>query len=162
MISINITGDTPEQEAREFNALFTTPKNIYDDVEALTNLVDALSGEIAELEARTADSGWHDIPLKDGITAYNSDQRPAYRRIGEVVFLAGVFKGVTDANTDIAVLPEGFRPARKVILPFASIGQKINRMEILTDGTIRYSRSTIEPTVVENWHSIACCFSTVI
>lgn len=153
MIDIEERFDTVEEMQAFFRSIM--PTNIYDDVAELQQ-------KVAQLENRTADSGWHDIPLKDGITAYSSEQRPAYRRIGETVFLAGVFKGVTEHNTDIAVLPEGFRPARKVILPFASIGQKINRMEILTDGTIRYSRSTIEPTLVENWHSIACCFSTVI
>lgn len=59
MISINITGDTPEQEAQEFSALFT-PKNIYDDVAALieevaslTNLVDSLSGEVEAIDLNT-------------------------------------------------------------------------------------------------------------
>jgi len=59
MISINITGDTPEQEAQEFNALFT-PKSIYDDVAALieevaslTNLVDSLSGEVEAIDRDT-------------------------------------------------------------------------------------------------------------
>jgi hypothetical protein len=154
MISINITGDTPVQEVQEFAAMFSA-RNIYDDVAKL-------QADVADLRERTADSGWRDLQLKEGITAYSSDQRPVYRRIGEIVFLAGVFKGVTAINLDIATLPDGFRPARKVILPFAGIGQKINRMEILTDGTIRYSRSSIEPTTPENWHSIACCFSTVI
>lgn len=56
MISINITSETPEQEAQEFNALFT-PKNIYDDVAALieevgglTNLVDTLDGVVAGID----------------------------------------------------------------------------------------------------------------
>ena len=59
MISINITGDTPEQEAQEFSAMFT-PKNIYDDVAALieevaslTNLVDSLSGEVEAIDRDT-------------------------------------------------------------------------------------------------------------
>ena len=56
MIDIRISGDSPEQEVQEFNALLN-PKNIYDDVAALieevaslTNLTDSLSGEIETLD----------------------------------------------------------------------------------------------------------------
>ena len=129
--------------------------NIYDDVADLQT-------RVAALESRTEDSGWHTLPLASGITAYSADQTPCYRRIGSQVFLTGVFKGVEESNFVIATLPEGYRPAKKVILPFASIGQKINRMEVLPDGIIRYSRSTIEPTTAVNWHSIACSFSIAI
>lgn len=67
MISINITGDTPEQEAQEFSAMFT-PKNIYDDVAALieevaslTNLVDSLSGEVEAIDLNTLTKYSRDI-----------------------------------------------------------------------------------------------------
>ena len=128
---------------------------IYEDIEALKTRVSAL-------ESRTEDSGWKELSLATGVTAYSESQKPVYRRIGMTVYMAGVFKGIAGNDVVIGTLPEGYRPARKVILPFASIGQKINRMEILPDGTVRYGRSTIEPTIAENWHSVACSFSIVI
>lgn len=134
---------------------------IYERVDALEEVVTQLQSSINSLENNTADSGWKELPLADGVQAYSEAQKPVYRKIGKTVYMAGVFKGITGNDIVIGTLPEGYRPARKVILPFASIGQKINRMEVLTDGTVRYGRSTIEPTIVENWHSIACSFCTL-
>lgn len=105
------------------------------------------------------DSGWIDLPLNDGISAYSEAQKPRYRRIGKEVFLSGVFTGVTASNTNIATLPNGYRPSKKVIFAVAAVGQIISRISIDTDGTIAYNRSTIEPIVAENYHSIACNFN---
>lgn len=104
------------------------------------------------------DSGWLDLTLINGAIAYNEVQKPRYRKIGKDVFLSGVFKGVIQSNTDIAVLPSGFRPSKKIIVAIASGGQIISRMSIDTNGTIAYNRSTIEPVTSENYHSIACSF----
>lgn len=158
MLEIRITRETAEAEAKEFERIINgaTPASIYDDVAELQTKVAALE---TELNTVTHDTGWYTLELLNDVQAYNEAQKPMYRRIGKTVFLAGVFKNVTADNLQIAILPVGFRPSKKVILPFASMGQRINRMEILTDGTIQYSRSTIEPTVATNWHSIAGCFS---
>lgn len=156
MIQLSIYGETPEEEIREFRELFNSaavPRSVFDDIAQLQT-------DVSELKEATADSGWHTLTLINGAEAYNEAQKPMYRKIGKTVFLAGVFKGIEGSNIQIAKLPEGFRPSKKVILPFASIGTKINRMEILEDGIIQYSRSTTEPTVAANWHSIACSFST--
>lgn len=101
---------------------------------------------------------WTDLPLASGISAYSESQKPRYMRTNKTVFLSGVITGVTEHDTVIATLPSGFRPAKKVIVPIASVGQIISRMSIDTDGTISYNRSTIEPIIAANWHSIACCF----
>lgn len=121
--------------------------------------IDDLKRRVSALESETSDSGWNVLPLAEGITGYSTEQQPMYRKIGKTLYLSGVVRGISQSNMVIATLPENFRPSKKVILPFASIGQKINRMEIFTNGNIQYSRSTIEPTIEENWHSIACCFS---
>lgn len=104
------------------------------------------------------DSGWLDLPLADGITAYSEAQKPRYRRVGKEVFLAGVFKGVTAADTLVATLPAGFRPSKKVLIPVASVGQMLSRISIDTNGAITYNRSTTEPVIAENYHSLACSF----
>lgn len=154
MISLTISCETPEEEIREFTEIFARDsKSIYDDVAQLQT-------DVENLKAATADSGWHTLELLNDVLPYNEAQKPMYRKIGKIVFLAGVFKNIEGNNIPIAKLPEGFRPSKKVILPFASIGTKINRMEILEDGIIQYSRSTTEPTIIDNWHSIACSFST--
>lgn len=101
---------------------------------------------------------WTDLPLASGISAYSEAQKPRYMRTNKTVFLSGVITGLTEHDTVIATLPSGFRPAKKVIVPIASIGQIISRMSIDTDGTVSYNRSTIEPIIAANWHSIACCF----
>lgn len=104
-------------------------------------------------------TNWTELPLINGAEAYSEAQKPCYKRVGNEVFLSGVFKGVSASDTQIATLPVGFRPSRKVILTVAAIGQKIDRIEILADGVVRYNRSTIEPTTAENWHSIACNYN---
>lgn len=104
------------------------------------------------------DSGWLDLTLVNGATAYSESQKPRYRQIGKEIFLNGVFKGITESNITIATLPSGFRPSKKTIVAVASVGQMISRLTIDTDGTITYNRSTIEPITNENYHSIACTF----
>ena len=104
------------------------------------------------------DTGWNDITLNTGISAYSESQKPRYRRIGKEVFLTGVFTGVTSANVLIGTLPTDCRPSKKMLIPIASVGQIISRMTVDVDGTIMYNRSTIEPIVAENYHSLACTF----
>ena len=111
-------------------------------------------------EVDMTDSGWIDLPLASGITAYSEAQKPRYRKIGKTVFLSGVYKGVTSENTTIATLPSGYRPTYKVILPTFSVGQIASKISIETSGAIVLNRTTIEPVVAENWHSIACCFES--
>lgn len=101
---------------------------------------------------------WTDLPLASGISAYSESQKPRYMRTNKTVFISGVISGLTTNDTVIATLPSGFRPAKRVILPIASIGQMLSKISIDTDGTITYNRSTIEPIAAVNWHSIACCF----
>ena len=101
---------------------------------------------------------WTDLPLVSGISAYSEAQKPRYMRTNKTVFISGGITGLTAHDSLISTLPSGFRPSKRVILPVASVGQMISKISIDTDGTIVYNRSTIEPIVAVNWHSIACCF----
>lgn len=112
----------------------------------------------AWIEINSSDSGWLDLPLASGITAYNESQKPRYRRVGKTVFLSGVIKGVTASDVTVATLPNGYRPSKRVIVPIACVGQMIGKVSIDTDGSIILNRTTVEPVIAENWHSIACCF----
>jgi hypothetical protein len=116
------------------------------------------SGWGAWLEVGLTDSGWLDLPLATGITAYSDAQKPRYRKIGNTVFLNGVYKGAVGENVTVATLPTGYRPAKKAILATASVGQMFSKISIETNGEIVLNRTTVEPIVAENWHSIACCF----
>lgn len=109
-------------------------------------------------EVKHFDSGWIDLPLATAITAYSDAQKPRYRKIGKTVFLTGVYRGATAQNEVIATLPSGYRPTYKVIAATASVGQMIAKISIETNGEIILNRTTVEPIVSENWHSIACCF----
>lgn len=81
---------------------------IYEDLEALTDRVEALENQLTQ-----EDSGWIALPLADGVLAYNDSLTPKYRKIGNEVFLNGVVKNITAANTILGTLPEGFRPPRQ-------------------------------------------------
>lgn len=105
------------------------------------------------------DSGWLDLPLSTGITAYSDAQKPRYRKIGNEVFLSGVYRGVTGENVTIATLPSGYRPSKKIIVACASVGQIFTKLTIETNGEIILNRASIEPLISENWHSIACSFT---
>jgi len=105
------------------------------------------------------DSGWLDLPLATGITAYSEGQKPRYRRLGKEVFISGVLKGVTEKDQVVATLPVDYRPSKKVMLPVACVGQMVGKISLETNGEIILNRTTIEPVVAENWHSIACSFN---
>lgn len=133
---------------------------IYERVDLLEQNYNNLESDVMQIEEKMTDSGWIDLPLTDGITAYSEEQKPRYRKIGKDVFISGVLKGVTEKDTTVATLPEGFGPSKKVILPIASIGQMFTKMTVNTNGTIIFNRSSIEPVIEANWHSVACNFST--
>lgn len=116
--------------------------------------------KVAALEELNNDSGWLEIPLATGITAYSEEQAPRYRKIGKDVFLSGVLRGVTFKDQTVATLPVGFRPSKKVMFAVCSVGQMFTKMTVNTNGTIVLNRSSIEPVEAVNWHSIACNFST--
>lgn len=109
-------------------------------------------------EIINGDSGWRDLPLAEGIIPYSDYQRPRYRRIGKVVYISGVLRGVTGKDQTVATLPDGYRPSMKVMFAVPSVGQIITKMSVDTNGAVTLNRSTIEPITAENWHSIACSF----
>lgn len=135
--------------------------SIIDNLESTSN-TDALSANMGrELnntkQDKIVDSGWIDLVLTNGAVAYSTAQKPQYRKIGNVVYIRGVFKGVVSTPTTISQLPEGYRPAMKVIFPQMATGTRVDRMEYNTDGTIVYSTATT-PTEEATWHSLHSFF----
>lgn len=135
--------------------------NIIDSLDS-TSTTDALSANMGrELDNtkqdKIVDSGWLDLTLLNGAEAYSTAQKPQYRKIGSVVYIRGVFKGVTSTPTVIGQLPVGYRPACKVIIPQMATGTRVDRIEYNTDGTINYATATIV-TEEATWHSLHTSF----
>lgn len=91
---------------------------IYEDVAELQEQVAALQSAMAQVQGQInnlapSDSGWIVLPLAGDVQAYSDDLTPKYRKIGKEVFLTGVVKNITQANTVLAQLPTGFRPIRQ-------------------------------------------------
>lgn len=107
---------------------------IYEDVEALTERVAELETQVTALTP--LDSGWLDLTLSNGAVAYNTAQRPQYRKIGNHIYIRGVLKNVTTFPTTVAQLPDGFRPAQRIIYFLATNGPNTARLEIETNGII--------------------------
>lgn len=58
-----------------------------------------------------------------------------YKKLGDLVMLAGLCKRTAGSGTTIATLPSGFRPARReMFVALADTG--IAQVDVLTDGTI--------------------------
>lgn len=100
------------------------------------------SGVFSEWVAVRYDSGWNDIPLSPGITAYEEASTPQYRKIGSIVYIRGAVIGVTAKNTVIGNLPTGFKPSRSShyvqntnVTPDG--GASISRLVVSTNGEIK-------------------------
>lgn len=72
--------------------------------------VEDLQARMLTVEGKLTDSGWIDLPLNEGIVAYDANSVPQYRKIGNKVYLRGGVKGVDTDYTVIGTLPEGYRP----------------------------------------------------
>lgn len=133
MIEFKIIRETAEAEAKEFERIINggaTPASIYDDVAELQT-------NVAAIETAINGTPWETLPLLNGAVAYNASQTPQYKKIGNHVFIRGVFKGITE-RVVIAQLPVGFRPSQRIILCYPRTGYAVTKFEIETDGTIKY------------------------
>jgi hypothetical protein len=92
-----------------------------------------------ELVNITADTGWVDIILQNGVQNYGST--PQYRRIGNRLYIRGAFKNIIANQTNVATLPIGFRPT----------GQSYNTIQntsVITGNATRYARWIINTSGV--------------
>lgn len=110
-------------------------------------------------EINVFDSGWIDLPLSGDVAAFNTEQKPRYRRVGKQVFITGAIKNVSAFNTLIATLPTHYRPSKKIIISIPSTGTKFSRISVMTDGTMYYEQSNDNTVAAGNWHSVACNFN---
>lgn len=104
-------------------------------------------------EVNLYDSSWITLPLQNGASAYNTAQVPQYRKVGNQVFIRGVFRGIIEACT-VAILPTAFRPSQRIMFNLPRTGYQNTRFEIETTGQINYIGSN-EPINENIWFSFS-------
>ena len=96
---------------------------------------------------RTAlgETSWTNLTLASGVTAYDSDSTPKYRRImGTMVAVSGAVKPTSQVaaggSVSIGTLPTGYRPSRYVCCLCQGSGNATWLLGIGSDGVISCSR----------------------
>jgi len=79
-----------------------------DTVADMAQTITTLQADITELQA---DTGWIDLEWMQG-TSSSDNWKLRIRRVGKSIYLRGLALGVTAIDTQIATIPEGFRPVR--------------------------------------------------
>ena len=87
------------------------------DIESTISMIQALDTKLSNF---MNDSGWANLTLENGATAYNSSNRPGVRSIGGKIHLRGAFKGVTTLGSVICTLPVAYRPSMDHIFTTAA------------------------------------------
>ncbi|MCC8022976.1 MAG: H-type lectin domain-containing protein [Clostridiales bacterium] len=100
-------------------------------------------------DSDTSDSGWVDLPLLHGFTAYDGDSanRPQYRKAGSTVTVRGILSPPA-SNTiassrdmmQIAQLPDGIAPTQPVLAVCQGSAQAVWMLQISTDGGLYAGR----------------------
>jgi hypothetical protein len=87
-----------------------------------------------------SDSGWQNASLLNGIQNYSvgSYGNARYRKKDGVVFIEGLVRNgtPTPGQTNIFVLPSGYRPSKRMILNTLVSGNVIVRLDILSTGEV--------------------------
>ena len=104
----NITLTTAIKAGNDIN--FIVFKSVIGaDIESAVTMIRRLDDKITNF---MADSGWINFSLESGAQAYDSNNKPAVRCIGNRVYLRGAIKGLTSTGSTICTLPVSYRPAQ--------------------------------------------------
>lgn len=79
------------------------------DIESTISMIQTLD---AKLDAFMNDTGWVNLSLENGATAFDASNVPAFRKIGDTVYLRGAIKGLTTLGAVIATLPVECSPGQ--------------------------------------------------
>lgn len=110
------------------------------------------------------DTGWIDLPLASGISAYSGTQTPQYRRINNTVYIRGAVKGIKTDKTIIATLPAGYRPTKVVSfaqnMSMSGGAANFARWQVQTDGDIemQYTNHSLIEYAGTEWFAIDASF----
>lgn len=78
------------------------------DIESTVTMIRKLDDNLANF---MADSGWINFTLENGAQAFDNNNKPGVRCIGNRVYLRGAIKNLT-TNSTICTLPVSYRPAQ--------------------------------------------------
>ncbi|MEM6721738.1 MAG: hypothetical protein AAF611_20590 [Bacteroidota bacterium] len=116
------------------------------EVHAPVTSVNGQTGAVTILTSGS-DSGWQNASLLNGIQNYgNIYQFARYRKKDGVVFIEGLVRNgtPTGSQTDVFVLPSGYRPSRRIILNTIKSGNVMTRIDVLATGEVKcYDYSTV-------------------
>ena len=95
------------------------------DSGALQEMIDNYFMETTEFVHRldqkvnvyNSDTGWSELTLADGVTAFSDSTKPAVRKIGNCVYMRGAIFGLSANRKTIATLPDWALPSVNVEFP---------------------------------------------
>ena len=108
------------------------------------------------INKKIQDSGWINLVLKSGITPHIDT--PRYRKIGNVVYLNGRFKGLTELNQVFATLPVGYRPTEMVNFTCTGTVALTWRLYVTTDGSMGIGGNSKGSYNADDWYAMDCSF----
>jgi len=109
------------------------------DIESSVTMIQRLDDKIANF---TADSGWINFTLESGAQAYDSNNKPGVRCIGNRVYLRGAIKNLT-SNSTFCTLPVAYRPAQDHVYTTSAfntsgtVNDEITITVSATNGTVK-------------------------
>ena len=135
----NLTASN-QQLRTELDAAKTTINTLVQNVADLTQSVQALRDR-DEVKMQHID-----LNLQNNWIPYNSTFAiPKATKIGNVVYLRGLIRGGS-ANTNIAILPDNWRPSRRRVFVSAQSNNKSCRIDVYPNGHVNLTGGTSE-----NW-----------
>ena len=109
------------------------------DIQSAVTMIQNLDDKLANF---MADSGWINFTLESGAQAYDNNNKPAVRCIGNRVYLRGAIKNLT-SNSVICTLPVSYRPAMDHVYTTAAFNTSGTANDYITI-TVSASNGTIK------------------
>lgn len=140
--TVTLQNHVPQFGAYNSYVTFVVYKSLVaSDLASVDSALIALDTKVSNF---SEDSGWINLTLS-GASAYDSDNTPAVRKVGNRIYLRGAIKGGT-IGTAFAAVSEGFAPEQTVYLTTAIMGGNsvvgTCVVEIGTDGFIKITSSS--------------------
>lgn len=110
------------------------------DIESAVSMIQRIDDNLANF---MSDSGWITFSLESGAQAYDNNNKPAVRCIGNRVYIRGAIKNLTSTGSTICTLPVSFRPAQDHVYTTsafnssATVNDEITITVSATNGTIK-------------------------
>lgn len=107
------------------------------DISSIQTMIQQLDSKVSAI---LSEGTWNDVILQNGATAVSADERPMYKRIGDIVYLRGGFKNATQVGTDYGRIPLESAPAVSHVWQTGSYSDAVTSnvlLEVTSLGTIR-------------------------